>query len=253
MKLTIVGSAAAYTLRPGHASACYLVEADGEAILLDLGQGAFSALGAYREPSTLGAVFISHLHPDHGIDVIPLRHYLRYACSPPREVALHAPSEFRARIDALQGEPGFLSGLPGADIAPGTARVGGFAVEARPVTHSLNSFGFRLTREGDGRGRSVGLVYSGDCGRPEDVAALIRPGDTLLCEASWGATVEPPDGAMHLNAEQAATIARDGGAARLLLTHVLDEHDPASALDIARRVFAGPTDLAEAGMSVETD
>ena len=250
LRLTVVGCAPAYALRPGHAASCYLVESGDEGILLDIGQGAFAALGAYREPSTLGGVLISHLHPDHGIDLVPLRHYLRYGMDRPHSVQLHAPALLRARLSALMGEEGFLDGMPGPDLAIGTIRLGTLQVEVRPVSHALNSFGFRVT-QADAPEQEPGLVYSGDCGRPEDVQALVRPGDTLLCEASWGSSGTIAEEASHLTAHQAATVARDGRAARLILTHILDEHDPAGAADVARTIYAGPVDLAVPGLKVE--
>ncbi|MEO7117585.1 MAG: MBL fold metallo-hydrolase [Candidatus Limnocylindrales bacterium] len=253
VRLTVVGSAPAYALRPGHASSCYLIEADGgdgsdrTAILLDIGQGAFAALGEYLEPSMLAAIFISHLHPDHGIDIVPMRHFLHYALDELHPVPLHAPAEFRSRIDGLIGEPGFLDGLPGDDLTAGQRTVGVLTIEARPVKHALNSFAFRVSSATE----RPGVVYSGDCGRPDDLIGLVRPGDTFLCEASWGAALEIPTGAMHLTAREAAEVARDCGAARLLLTHVLDEHDPVAALDIARGIFRGPVELAVPGMVVD--
>jgi len=250
LRLTIVGCAPAYSLRPGHASSCYLVESGDEGILLDIGQGAFAALGAYREPSTLGGIVISHLHPDHAIDLIPLRHYLRYGTGQARSVPLRAPHELRARLDALMGEAGFLDGLPGPDLEPGTFSLGPLRIEARPVTHALNSFGFRVTPAAAPKA-SAGLVYSGDCGEGEDLLALVRAGDTILCEASWGTSDTVAPEAAHLTARQAAEVARDGRAASLILTHVLDAHDPASAAEAAGAIFAGPVRLATPGLMVD--
>lgn len=250
MRLTIVGCAPAYTLRPGRASSCYLVESERAAVLLELGQGSFAALGAHLDPRRLTAVFVSHLHPDHNADLVPLRHYLRYACHPPAEVALHAPGELRARYDALLGEQHFLAGLPGEDLAAGTSQVEDLLVEAVPVTHALNSFAFRVSLASGAA--DAGLVYSGDCGRAEDLLAMVREGDTLLCEASWGASEVPPEGdALHLTALDAARVAREGRAARLVLTHLLDEYDPPAALASAREAFTGPVSLAEPGMVLE--
>lgn len=249
MRLTIVGCAPAYTLRSGRASSCYLVESEQAAVLLDLGQGSFAALGAYLDPRRLTAVFVSHLHPDHNADLVSLRHYLRYACHPPGEVALHAPAELRARYDALLGEKHFLAALPGEDLAPGTLEVEDLVVHAVPVTHALNSYAFRVSLAGGGR---PGLVYSGDCGRAEDLLPMVQDGDTLLCEASWGASPVPPEGeALHLTALDAASVARKRRAARLLLTHVLDEYDPPAALARAREAFPGPVALAEPGMAFD--
>lgn len=250
LRLTIVGCAPAYALRPGHAASCYLVETGGDGILLDMGQGAFAALGAYREPSTLAGIVVSHLHPDHMIDLVPLRHYLRYGLDPARSVALHAPAELRTRIGALMAEESFLDDLPGPDLRPSTFQLGALRVEARPVTHALNSFGFRVTRAASDELRP-GLVYSGDCGRPEDVRALLRPGDTLLCEASWGLSGPIASEAAHLTARQAAEVARDSEAARLILTHVLDAYDPAGSATLAGTIFAGAVQLATPGLVVD--
>ena len=79
---------------------------------------------------------------------------------------------------------------------------------------------------------------------------LIRPGDTVLCEAFWS-TLEPIPAAMHLTAAQAAGVARDGGAGELILTHILDAHDPAAAVVAAREVFDGPVRLADVDLVVD--
>lgn len=250
LRLTVVGCAPAYALRPGHAASCYLVESGDEAILLDIGQGAFAALGDYREPSTLRAVVVSHLHPDHMIDLVPLRHYLSYGLDRPRSVALHGPARLRTRLDSLMGEDGFLDGLPGADLVPGAFSLGPFRIEARPVTHALNSFGFRVTLSA-APDSSPGLVYSGDCGEREDLLALVREGDSVLCEASWGTSDTVAPEAAHLTARQAAEVARDGRAARLILTHILDAHEPAAAAEASRAIFPGPVDLARPGLMVD--
>jgi ribonuclease BN (tRNA processing enzyme) len=46
-------------------------------------------------------------------------------------------------------------------------------------------------------------------------------------------------------------VARATGAGQLILTHVLDAHDPPAALRAAREVYDGPVMLAEVGLVVE--
>ena len=82
MLLSVIGAGPAYTDRPGATGASYLLRADGSSLLLDLGQGSFARLAGLVDPADLDAVVISHLHPDHFIDLVPLRHYLRYERSP---------------------------------------------------------------------------------------------------------------------------------------------------------------------------
>ena len=250
LRLTVVASAAAYTRRGGHASSCYLLELGDSALVLDLGQGAFAALGEIRAPESLHAVLISHLHPDHHIDLVPMRHYLRYACDPPARVTLHAPADLRRRYDTLLGEREFLADMPGPDLHPGTFDVGPFRITAAHVTHIDDSFGFRVSIAGVES--APGLAYSGDCGRPDDLVALARPGDTLLCEATWGVKRSVP-GAAHLTAQQAGSAARQSGAARLVLTHLLDDAQDDAALDTARRESGGTVVLAQPRMQLVID
>ena len=102
------------------------------------------------------------------------------------------------------------------------------------MTHIPDSFAFRVSAAaGDG----PGLVYSGDCGNADDLLPLIRPGDTLLSEAAWGAG--RPDVPIHLTATQAAGAAARGGAKNLILTHILDDRRESEARAAAERTFDG--------------
>ena len=56
----------------------------------------------------------------------------------------------------------------------------------------------------------------------------------------------------HLTSAQAGQAASEGGASRLLLTHVLDENLRGAAAG-ARRTFKGPVELARPGLQVEID
>jgi len=248
LRLTVLGSAAAWSVRPGRPSSGYLVELPDGALVLDLGQGTLGALFGRRDPTTISGIAISHEHGDHHVDLIPLRTYLRYGHTEPRSVPLHVPDELRRRYDSFTGEPGFLDVLPGPELVPGTREIGPFAVQVQHVTHSLMSHAFRVTDRA--RPDRPGLVYSGDCGRADDLLPLIQPGDPLLCEAFWS-TLEPIASAMHLSAEQAAEVARQSGASQLILTHILDAHDPAAALEAASAAFPGPVRLAEPDLVVE--
>jgi ribonuclease BN (tRNA processing enzyme) len=244
LRLTVVGPGPAYTRRRGRTSSCYLVEGGGTTVVLDIGQGSFAALGALLEPRSIDGIFVSHLHPDHHIDLVPMRHYLKYGDTTEGSVPLTAPAGIRERYDVLNGTPGFLDELPGPELSVGIYRVGALTIEAGRVTHTDDSYGFRVSMDA-----GPCLVYSGDCGRTEDLAPLVRPGDTLLSEAAWGAMASV-EAAWHLTAEQAAGVARERRASRLILTHVLDEGRPRASLSIARRAFDGPADLAAPGMEV---
>jgi ribonuclease BN (tRNA processing enzyme) len=242
LQLDVLGAGPAYTDRVGSAGAAYLVRSGRSAIVLDLGQGAFPRLAAQLEPSTIDAVFVSHLHPDHFVDLIALRHYLRWQFHPPRRVRVIAPDGLAARLDALHDEPGFTAAA--LDLEPlveGPIAVDDMVVEAARVTHTSDSHAFRVA------GRSgPGLVYSGDCGRAEDLDRLVHPGDALLCEVSFGPGPVPSDAA-HLDGPAVGALAARTGAGRVLLTHLQMGFDPAATVQSVERAYRGPVELVEPG------
>lgn len=249
MDLFIAGAGPAYSARPGAVGASYLVTLDGHAIVLDLGHGAYARLAGEIEPSTLDAVVISHLHPDHFVDLVALRHYLRYEFEPPRRVRAIGPRGLDRRLDDLHAQPGFSAeSLDVAVLEPGAFAIGPFAMEARRITHTGDSYALRVSPAGDPAAR--GLVYSGDCGRGADLVPLIRAGDTLLSEASFG-TGPVPVGDMHLDGRSAGRAAAAGGAGRLLLTHILGTYDFDAVLAAARDAFAGPVRIVSPGERLE--
>jgi ribonuclease BN (tRNA processing enzyme) len=245
LHLSVLGAGPAYTDRPGALGAGYLVRSGSTAVVLDLGQGTFARLAATIEPSTIALVAISHLHPDHFVDLVALRHYLRWEFDPPRRIAVVGPRGLAGRLDALHDERGFTAAsLDVADLEPGGRDVGELHLEARRVRHTADSFAFRLT-DGE-RPADPGLVYSGDCGSAGDLAPLIRPGDDLLVEASFG-TADVPRGAEHLNAAAIVDLAATSRPGRILLTHLQMGFDPGATAVAVRAGFGGPVEFVEPG------
>lgn len=242
LQLDVLGAGPAYTDRLGSAGAAYLVRSGGTAIVLDLGQGAFPRLAAQLEPSTVDAIFVSHLHPDHFIDLIALRHYLRWQFRPPRRVRVHAADGLAGRLDALHDEPGFTAAsLDTEALTEGRTTVDAITIEAARVTHTRDSHSFRVSV-----GEGPALVYSGDCGRTADLDPLIRPGDALLCEVSFGPGPVPRD-AGHLDGPAVGELAARTDAGRVFLTHLQMGFDPAATIESVRRIYRGPVDLVEPG------
>ena len=245
MHLSVLGAGPAYTDRQDAAGAAYLVRHEGTSLLLDLGQGAFPRIFPHVHPTELDAVVVSHLHPDHFIDLVPLRHYLRYGFEPPRRARVIGPQDLAARLDALHAEPGFSAAALDCEwLGEGRRQIGALSIEARLVAHTAESYAIRVAAA-DG----PGLVYSGDCGRVLDLAPLLRSGDTLLTEVSFGPGPVPP-GVLHLDGPAVGELAAVASPGRILLTHVLSGRDLDATIAAIHDRWSGPVDFAWPGDEV---
>lgn len=248
LRLSVLGAGPAYTDRPGSTGACYLVTVGGTRILLDLGQGSFPRIFEHLRAEDLDAVVISHLHPDHYIDLVPFRHYLRYEFRPPRRMRVLAPAALAPRLDALHAWRGFCAeALDITTLGEGPHRIGDLTVQGRLVTHTDESYAIRV---GPAGGAGPGLVYSGDCGRAEDIAPLIRPGDSLLAEVSFG-TGPVPAGAQHLDGPSVGRLAAATGVSRALLTHLQMGNEPEATVASCRAEYAGPVEMVWPGTDLD--
>ncbi|MTD57479.1 MBL fold metallo-hydrolase [Amycolatopsis pithecellobii] len=253
MRLTILGCSGSIP-GPGKAASGYLVEAEGFLLGLDLGNGTFAELQARRDPFTLGAVVLSHLHPDHCADFGALTVLRRYHPRPPFDVnahklAVHAPKNAPQRL-AKAYAPNDIE-LAETDLSDvfsfhpfdGATGIGPFEVSAIPVDHPTEAFGVRISHGG----RT--LAYTGDTGPCENLDELAREADVLLSEATWTDAPDRPPG-VHLSGKQAGALARRAGAGRLLLTHIAPWSDRIAILAEARAEFAAAR-LVEQGATYE--
>ncbi len=248
MKLTVVGCAGSYPNAQSPAS-CYLLEHDGQRLVLDLGNGALGALQTYVEPldkDALAALVLTHCHVDHCVDAASLfvqRHYAPALSGPPLPV--FGPSDTRDRLAAIYGmdDPQTLSAeFDFATLGSDPVQVGPFTITTVRAAHPVEAFCVRV----DAGGRSV--TYSGDTGPGAELAELARGTDVALFEASFVGSEGPPD--LHLTAADAGRIAREAGAAMLVLTHHVDWNDAAVVLAEASAEFAGPIEQARPGLTV---
>ena len=165
MRLTVVGCSGS---GPGPASAgsCYLVEHDGFALLLDLGNGAFGSLLALADPAAVDAVYLSHLHADHCLDVAPFIVWHRYS-GPSRRapLPLYAPVGAERRLAlAYDEDAGPIDDVFDVlAIGPGEWELGPFTVTTARTAHPVECYAVRLSAGG----RT--LVYTGDTGPSDDV------------------------------------------------------------------------------------
>ena len=241
MRLTVVGCAGSAPA-PSSPASCYLVEHDGFRLVLDLGNGAFGPLQSHVDPGAVDALFLSHLHADHCLDVVPFVVWHRYSGrSTGVRVPLYAPVTAERRL-ALAYDPdgdGITDVFDFVPVGPGSFELGPFAVTLARTAHPVECYAIRLTAGG----RS--LVYTGDTGPCDRVVELARGADVLLAEAAHPPGPGLPAG-LHLTGRQAGEHAAAAGVGRLLLTHVPAWVDGIGQLFAASQVFS-ETELVRPG------
>ena len=243
MRLTVIGCSGSFP-GPDSPGSCYLVEADGFRLLLDLGNGALGALQRYAGLYDVNAICLSHLHADHCLDLCSYTVARLYGAGGARpRIPVYGPpgtAERMTRAYSMEPGPEVRTAFDFEELAPGSLGIGPFRVTTDHMNHPVETFGLRL--EHDGRS----LAYSADTGESPALRALARGTDLLLCEGSFldGPDL-PPD--LHLTGRQAGEHARQAGAGRLLLTHLVPWNDREASLAEASQAFDGPVTLAMSG------
>ncbi len=247
MRLTVVGYAGSFP-GPDSPASCYLVEADGFRMLLDLGSGALGPLQRHVGLYDMDAICLSHLHVDHYMDMCPYwvaRNYAPEGTPPPIPVYGPAGTAHRlAQAYGLAPDPGMTGVFDFATLSPGRRDIGPFVVTTDHVNHPVETFGFRI--EHGGRV----LAYSADTGKSAALEDLARSADVLLCEASF---IEGPDlpADLHLTGRAAGEHAARAGVGHLVLTHLTPGNDPACTFAEAQTAFHGTVSLASADRVID--
>jgi ribonuclease BN (tRNA processing enzyme) len=219
MKLTVIGCSGSFP-GPDSAASCYLLEADdGDArtwrILLDLGSGALGPLQRFASAEDLDGIFLSHLHPDHCLDLCGLYVLRKYHPSGAfSRIPVWGPAGVEQRMAQAYDlpAPGMTEEFDFHEYA-GPVELGPFRVEPRVVEHPVPAFGFRVTAGG----RT--LAYTGDTGMCDALDELATEVDLLLVEASFRHGDDNPAG-LHLSGREAGEVGARNGVPRMVLTHV---------------------------------
>ena len=247
MRLTIIGCSGSFP-GPDSPASCYLVEAGGFRLLLDLGNGALGALQRYAGMYDIDAVCLSHLHADHCLDLCAYWVARTYAPGGPKpRIPVYGPAGTALRMAQAYGlaeHPGMMEAFDFGTLTPGTRQIGPLRVTLAAMNHPVEAFGFRIEHAGQV------LTYSADTGPTPALAGLARGADLLLCEASF---LDEPGlpGDVHLTARQAGEYAAGGDVGQLVLTHLVPWNDREQSLREAASSYAGPLSLAASGRVVD--
>ena len=240
---------------PDSPASCYLLEADGPdgdtsrtwRVLLELGNGALGALHNYIDPLSVDGVLVSHLHPDHYMDLCGyyvLRRYGPQGPQPP--IPVWGPvgiADRMAHAYDLPLDPGMREDFDFHEY-DGKFDLGPFTVEAIEVDHPVPAYGLRISADGATFG------YSGDTGPCEGFDRVAADVPLLIAEASFRACDDNPPH-LHLTGADCGSAASRMGVGRLVLTHIPPWHGSDIALEEATAAYSGDVELARPGAVYE--
>ena len=230
LAITVLGSSAMYAT---HERACsgYLVEADEKCFWMDAGGGTWRNLQSVLDQPRLDAIFLSHRHPDHTIDLFQCFHFRRYGRTEAmQKIPLYAPAETIERL--LGFSPELEEAFDVQTVAAGDAiKIDNTAISFFKMAHPAETVGIRMEN-----GDEV-LAYTADTGPAGDLDGVGAGANLFICEATFQEADEEWDG--HMTAAQAGRAAASAGAERLVLTHLPDYRDLSVSVHEAQQASDG--------------
>lgn len=226
--------------------------------MLECGNGAFANLQKYLDFRSLDAVIISHLHPDHFLDLFCLRHAVEGARRTDSNIGPlplflpEQPAEEFVRLARLtkafeikvieklpQVKPaGALTGLPVYQT-----RVGGADIVLIRTDHPLPAYAVKIRGEGS-------LFFSADTKWTPYLPDFARGADVALCEASVAEADREYASAGHLTARQAGQLAAQAQIPELVITHFWPEYNLDTIKAEAESGFGKPVIMAREGSMI---
>jgi ribonuclease BN (tRNA processing enzyme) len=253
-RLVVLGGCGAWP-EPGRACSGFVLEHQGFRVVLDLGYGTLPRLLTLLGSTVadgIGAVVLTHRHPDHMVDMHGLFRARSFGRPEAAPLPVYAAEGVLDRVAALEEEGGAREVSRVFDWKPLPAapyRVGPFILESRALPHSVPSCGVRLTAPG------VTVAYTSDTGPDDALTELGRDADLFIVDASTrnqrGRDAPSPAGPrMLMTAGEAGEAAAAAGARRLLLTHFWPGNDRERSRSEAGEVFGGGVLIADEGLEV---
>ncbi len=243
MQLTVIGCSGSFP-GPDSPASCYLLEAEGYRLVMDMGNGALGVLQRHAELFGVDAICVSHLHVDHCVDLSSYWVARQYAPGGPRPpIPVYGPRGTAERVAGFGGEDvaATRARFEVHHLDPRSQEIGPFRITTERMNHPVETFGFRVEHAG------WTLAYSADTGETDALVRLAEGADVLLSEASFrDGDTNPPN--LHLTGRQAGEHAARAGVGQLVLTHLVPWYDRERSLAEAAGSYCGPLSAATSGL-----
>lgn len=232
----------------GYSPASIFIRFGAFSALLDSGPGTISKLPIYEiDAFELENIFITHLHPDHVLDLATFVQMSNYSMDRRSEIPLDIFScdgsqkfydEFLALFPDIE-KPAFSVKIH--EMVGGGLEKDGVRISSTLSGHTQNSVAFKL-------GFKTGsLVYTGDCIKNDDLINFCKGANILISECSF------PDECLtndHMNARDLGVLASSANVEQLIVVH---QYPPAIRIDLASQIsqhYSGPILIAKDGTRV---
>ena len=256
MRLTVIGCSGSFP-GPSSPASCYMLSAEDEQgktwrVLMDMGNGALGVLQRHIQLEDIDAILISHLHPDHCIDLSGLHVAVKWDPRgwPKGRIPLYGPDHINEYLSATHGldpDPGMSTEFEYHSwVEQQSVVIGPFTITPYRVVHpSKDPYALRVECR-DANGYTL-LCYSGDTDLCDGLVHAAAGADLFLCEAAYQEGRDDALRGIHLTGLRAGQAARDAGVRNLLLTHLPVWNAPDIAVAEAQQAFSGPVGVAEVG------
>ncbi len=247
VEVIVLGSSGTFP-RAGGACNGFLAREGDTRVLLDIGTGVLSRLYQWIDPGKLDALVITHLHPDHFLDIYPYRYFLEFQAQGRLPLPVYAPAGAADYIRGLFNEADtskFDRVFKFTDLVPDEPfEVGGLTITPRPVSHLDPTYGLEVAAGGRR------FFYTSDTDAFESLVSYCEDVDLLLAETTLRA--EDADVPVaHMTTTQVADLARRARVGRLVLTHLWPHYDRTQIKREVEGGFNGRIDLADEGLLIK--
>lgn len=247
IEIIVIGAGTGVPVK-GYSPAGIFIRLGEFSALLDIGPGTLSRLPLYAiDAFELENIFITHLHPDHVLDLAMFIQMSNYSMDRRREIPIdiYGCEGFSEFFDELMKlfpdieKPTFDVRIH--EMVSGDLEKDGVIISSVLSGHTQNSIAFRLGF------KSGSLVYTGDCVKTEELMEFCKGATILISECSYPDNWQTND---HMNAHSLGVLASSANVKQLMVVH---QYPPAIRVDLASQIgqfYSGPILIAEDGTRV---